>query len=83
MKPTLENIDQWLFDALEGNLSPAQEQALEDFIAQNPELELEQQAWLKSDLGSWVGGFLPSFLLEFKLGVLGKEVLEGLFLSGA
>ena len=31
MKPTLDNIDQWLFDALEGNLSPAQEQALEDF----------------------------------------------------
>ena len=49
MKPTLDNIDQWLFDALEGNLSPAQEQALEDFIAQNPELELEQQAWLKTN----------------------------------
>ena len=49
MKPTLENIDQWLFDALEGNLSPAQEQALEDFIAQNPEFELEQEAWQKTN----------------------------------
>lgn len=49
MKPTLENIDQWLFDALEGNLSPAQEQALENFIAQNPELDLEQEAWQKTN----------------------------------
>jgi hypothetical protein len=49
MKPTLENIDQWLFDALEGNLSPAQEQVLDDFIAQHPELELEQEAWFKTN----------------------------------
>ena len=48
MKPTLDNIDQWLFDALEGNLSPSQEQALEDFIAQNPGFELEQEAWQKT-----------------------------------
>jgi hypothetical protein len=48
MKPILDNIDQWLFDALEGNLSPSQEQALEDFIAQNPGFELEQEAWQKT-----------------------------------
>jgi hypothetical protein len=28
MKPTLDNIDQWLFDAMEGNLSPVQQQLL-------------------------------------------------------
>jgi hypothetical protein len=49
MKPNLDNIDQWLFDALEGNLSPVQEQLLEEFIAQHPELELEQEAWIHTN----------------------------------
>jgi hypothetical protein len=66
MKPTLENIDQWLFDALEGNLSPAQEQALEDFIAQNPELELEQQAWLKTNYAASEVTFEPKAALYRK-----------------
>ncbi len=48
MKPTLDSIDQWLFDALEGNLNPAQEQALEDFLAQHPDLEFDQDAWIKT-----------------------------------
>lgn len=66
MKPTLENIDQWLFDALEGNLSPAQEQALEDFIAQNPELELEQQAWSKTNYAASEITFEPKAVLYRK-----------------
>jgi hypothetical protein len=66
MKPTLENIDQWLFDALEGNLSPAQEQALEDFIAQNPELELEQQAWSKTNYAASELTFEPKAVLYRK-----------------
>jgi hypothetical protein len=66
MKPTLENIDHWLFDALEGNLSPTQEQALEDFIAQNPELELEQQAWLKTNYAASELTFEPKAVLYRK-----------------
>ncbi|MEY4804975.1 MAG: hypothetical protein RL331_1496 [Bacteroidota bacterium] len=66
MKPTLENIDKWLFDALEGNLSPAQEQALEDFIAQHPELELEQQAWLKTNYAASEVTFEPKAALYRK-----------------
>jgi hypothetical protein len=66
MKPTLENIDQWLFDALEGNLSPAQEQALEDFIAQYPELELEQQAWSKTNYAASELTFEPKAVLYRK-----------------
>lgn len=45
MKPNLENLDQWLFDSLEGNLSPEQQQALDDFLAEDPAFALEQNAW--------------------------------------
>jgi 6-pyruvoyl-tetrahydropterin synthase len=48
MKPTLENIDKWFFDSLEGNLSTDQQELLAQFIAQHPELELEQEAWAQS-----------------------------------
>lgn len=48
MKPTLDNIDQWFFDSLEGNLSTEQQELLAQFIAQHPELELEQEAWAQS-----------------------------------
>jgi hypothetical protein len=66
MKPTLENIDQWLFDALEGNLNTTQEQALQDFIAQNPELELEQQAWFKTNYTASEVTFEPKAALYRK-----------------
>lgn len=45
MKPTLDNLDQWLFDSVEGNLSQEQQELLAQFFAQNPELSLEQDAW--------------------------------------
>jgi hypothetical protein len=48
MKPTLDNIDKWFFDSLEGNLSTEQQELLSQFIAQHPELELEQEAWAQS-----------------------------------
>jgi hypothetical protein len=48
MIPTLDNIDQWFFDSLEGNLSTEQQELLDQFIAQHPELELEQEAWSQS-----------------------------------
>jgi len=66
MKPTLDNIDQWLFDALEGNLSPAQEQAVEDFLAQNPEFELEQEAWQKTTYSATPITFEPKAALYRK-----------------
>ena len=45
MKPTFENLDQWLFDSLEGNLSPEQQAQLDSFLDNHPELSLEQEAW--------------------------------------
>lgn len=45
MQPTHENIDRWLFDYTEGNLSVEQEQQLESFLMDHPELELDMDAW--------------------------------------
>jgi hypothetical protein len=66
MKPTLDNIDQWLFDALEGNLSPEQEQMLEEFIAQNPEFEIEQDAWSQTSYSAAPITFEPKSALYRK-----------------
>jgi hypothetical protein len=66
MKPTPDNIDQWLFDALEGNLSPEQEQMLEEFIAQNPEFELEQDAWSQTNYSAAPITFEPKSALYRK-----------------
>ena len=45
MIPTLDNLDQWLFDSFEGNLSPEQQELLDHFLAQHPDLSPEQDAW--------------------------------------
>ena len=45
MQPTHENIDRWLFDYTEGNLSAEQEQQLELFLMNHPDLELDMDAW--------------------------------------
>ncbi len=43
--PNRENIDRWLFDWTEGNLSPSQEMQLEEFLIQNPDLSIDVDAW--------------------------------------
>jgi type IX secretion system PorP/SprF family membrane protein len=43
--PSFENIDRWLFELTEGNLSPEQEAQLEAFLMQHPELDLERDMW--------------------------------------
>ncbi len=45
MQPTHENIDRWLFDYTEGNLSAEQEQQLELFLMNHPDLEVDMDAW--------------------------------------
>lgn len=44
-KPSFENIDRWFFEYAEGNLSPAQVQEFENFLAQHPELQGELELW--------------------------------------
>lgn len=43
--PSFENIDRWLFEYVEGNLTPTQEEQLEVFIQENPEFELDLDSW--------------------------------------
>jgi hypothetical protein len=43
--PNRENIDRWLFDWTEGNLSPSQEMQLEEFLVENPDLSIDADAW--------------------------------------
>ena len=43
--PNHENIDYWLFERIEGNLTPEQEQQLSLFLLLNPEYDLDADAW--------------------------------------
>lgn len=43
--PSFSNIDLWLFELAEGNLSPAQIEKLEMFLLQHPELDVERDVW--------------------------------------
>ena len=40
-----ENFDRWMFDYKEGNLSGAEKEAFENFLLQNPQYEMEMDAW--------------------------------------
>lgn len=43
--PSFSNIDQWLFELYEGNLSPEQIAQLETFLMQHPELDVDLDMW--------------------------------------
>lgn len=43
--PSFSNIDLWLFELAEGNLSKDQIEQLELFIMQHPELDIERDMW--------------------------------------
>lgn len=44
-KPTVENIDKWLFEAAEGTLSSQQEALLDAFLLENPAFTEEKELW--------------------------------------
>lgn len=43
--PSYSNIDRWLFELTEGNLSPEQISQLEAFLMQHPELDVDRDMW--------------------------------------
>ena len=43
--PSFSNIDQWLFELEEGNLSPSQVEKLESFLLRHPELDVDRDVW--------------------------------------
>ena len=50
ISPNRENIDRWLFDYTEGNLSADQEYMLENYLLNNPDLEVDLDAWQEAKL---------------------------------
>ena len=48
--PNFDNIDRWLFDYVEGNLSSEQESTLEKYILNHPELEVDLDMWRMSNI---------------------------------
>ncbi len=46
--PSFSNIDRWLFELLEGNLSPEQIAQLETFLLQHPELDVDKDVWAQA-----------------------------------
>ena len=50
--PNKDNIDRWLFDWTEGNLSPSQEFMLQEFLLLNPDLESDAEAWDAASVSS-------------------------------
>ena len=43
--PSFSNIDRWLFELMEGNLSPEQVEQLEAFLLRHPELDVDRDVW--------------------------------------
>jgi type IX secretion system PorP/SprF family membrane protein len=43
--PSYSNIDRWLFELMEGNLSPEQVAQLKAFLIQHPELDVDRDMW--------------------------------------
>jgi len=46
--PSFSNIDRWLFELMEGNLSPEQVAQLESFLMQHPELDVDKDVWTQA-----------------------------------
>jgi hypothetical protein len=43
--PSFDNIDRWLFEYVEGNLTQEQEKQLEAFLLDHPEFDLDLDSW--------------------------------------
>ena len=43
--PSFSNIDLWLFELMEGNLSAKQIEQLELFLLQHPEFDVDRDVW--------------------------------------
>ena len=64
--PNHDTIDYWLFDWVEGNLSPEQEEALQLFLLLNPEYEADAEAWKSTKINFPVSERLESNLANNK-----------------
>ena len=60
------NIDQWLFDYFEGNLSPLQEQKVEMFLFEHPDYEVDMDAWSNASASSSIDSYPDAEKLKRK-----------------
>lgn len=72
-----ENIDRWLFDYTEGNLTNEQEELLEKFLLNNPDLENDLEAWQNATVSS------PTFEYKNKEDLKRKRKILPFFLVGS
>jgi len=61
-----ENFDRWMFDYLEGNLSPAEVVEFEQFLAINPEFDADAEAWQNTTIEAEAVDYPNIHLLERK-----------------
>lgn len=59
-----KNIDQWLFNYYEGNLSPSEVKQLKSFLKKNPDYYEDAHAWKDSFVEEAVPVFNASFLVK-------------------
>jgi type IX secretion system PorP/SprF family membrane protein len=65
------NIDRWLFELVEGNLSPEQIAQLESFLMQHPELDVDKDMWelAKVDKQEYVYQHQEKFIKRRPVGI--------------
>lgn len=51
-RPSINDIDKWLFESMEGTLSPVQEEMLEAFLVENPAYLDEQEIWSEAKVSN-------------------------------
>jgi type IX secretion system PorP/SprF family membrane protein len=65
------NIDRWLFELVEGNLSPEQIAQFESFLMQHPELDVDKEMWelAKVDKREYVYPHQQKFIKRRPIGI--------------
>jgi type IX secretion system PorP/SprF family membrane protein len=69
--PSFSNIDRWLFELMEGNLSPEQIAQLEAFMLRHPELDVDKDVWAqaKVDQQEFIYPYQDKFVRRRPLGL--------------
>ncbi|MFA7274692.1 MAG: type IX secretion system membrane protein PorP/SprF [Crocinitomicaceae bacterium] len=83
--PSFDNIDKWLFEYAEGNLSTSQETQLKQFLSQNPSLEQDLDAWqfAKVESTNVVYPHLDKHIKKPIAWMIPAFVASGILVSGA
>jgi len=78
--PSFSNIDLWLFELAEGNLSPEQVEQLEMFLLNHPELDVDRDVWEMAKVDNTPIEYPDAASLERKRRPLVAYGFAGLFL---